>query len=59
MLNVNAVSNSGSLGMADDSDILKFPDLTNDTHQFEALFNYAAIGIVMTNHSGVIINFNK
>jgi PAS domain S-box-containing protein len=28
-------------------------------HQFEALFNYATIGIVVTDHTGVIINFNK
>jgi len=28
-------------------------------HQFEALFNYATIGIVVTDHSGIIINFNK
>jgi PAS domain S-box-containing protein len=27
--------------------------------QFEALFNYATIGIVVTDHSGTIINFNK
>jgi PAS domain S-box-containing protein len=35
------------------------PDIKNNKHQFEALFNYATIGIVMTDHSGVIINFNK
>jgi PAS domain S-box-containing protein len=34
-------------------------DLKNNTHQFEALFNYATIGIVVTDHSGIIINFNK
>lgn len=28
-------------------------------NQFEALFNYATIGIVMTDHTGIIINFNK
>jgi len=27
--------------------------------QFEALFNYATIGIVVTDHLGTIINFNK
>src|SRR5688500_5017781 len=27
--------------------------------QFEALFNYATIGIVVTDHEGKIINFNK
>src|ERR1700712_3719391 len=27
--------------------------------QFEALFNYATIGIVVTDHLGAIINFNK
>jgi len=27
--------------------------------QFEALFNYATIGIVVTDHLGIIINFNK
>jgi PAS domain S-box-containing protein len=30
-----------------------------DNHQFEALFNYATIGIVVTDHSGIIIDFNK
>jgi PAS domain S-box-containing protein len=33
--------------------------LKKDNHQFEALFNYATIGIVVTDHTGVIINFNK
>ncbi|MEO8769411.1 MAG: PAS domain-containing sensor histidine kinase [Ferruginibacter sp.] len=28
-------------------------------HQFEALFNFATIGIVVTNNEGKIINFNK
>ncbi len=28
-------------------------------NQFEALFNYATIGIVVTDHTGIIINFNK
>jgi PAS domain S-box-containing protein len=28
-------------------------------HQFEALFNYATIGIVVTDHLGIIIDFNK
>src|SRR5437762_2128291 len=27
--------------------------------EFEALFNYATIGIVVTNSSGYIVNFNK
>src|ERR1700684_1812957 len=31
----------------------------NYNHQFEALFNYATIGIVVTDRSGIIINFNK
>ncbi|MDB5245647.1 MAG: domain S-box protein [Segetibacter sp.] len=31
----------------------------SNTEQFEALFNYATIGIVVTNHEGKIINFNK
>ena len=31
----------------------------NSHNQFEALFNYATIGIVVTNHLGVIINFNN
>jgi len=33
--------------------------LKNKSDQFEALFNYATIGIVVTDHSGIIINFNK
>jgi PAS domain S-box-containing protein len=28
-------------------------------HQFEALFNFATIGIIVTNHKGKIINFNR
>ncbi len=32
--------------------------LRNDNHQFEALFKYATIGIVVTDYSGFIINFN-
>jgi PAS domain S-box-containing protein len=35
------------------------PNSGRDNHQFEALFDYATIGIVMTDHSGTIINFNK
>lgn len=31
----------------------------NSTQQFEALFKYATIGIIVTDASGVIINFNK
>jgi PAS domain S-box-containing protein len=31
----------------------------NNVQQFVALFNYATIGIVITNKDGVIINFNK
>jgi PAS domain S-box-containing protein len=31
----------------------------DNTHQFEALFNFATIGIVVTNNDGRIINFNK
>jgi PAS domain S-box-containing protein len=34
-------------------------DLKNRHDQFEALFNYATIGIVVTDHLGTIINFNK
>jgi PAS domain S-box-containing protein len=47
--------------MAENSDINAdlTPGSRSYTHQFEALFNYATIGIVMTDHSGVIINFNK
>lgn len=30
-----------------------------DSHQFKALFDYATIGIVVTDHAGSIINFNK
>jgi PAS domain S-box-containing protein len=36
-----------------------YAGLKYDNHQFEALFDYATIGIVVTDHSGVIINFNK
>jgi len=32
---------------------------TNNQHQFEALFNYASIGIIVTDDRGNIINFNK
>ena len=31
----------------------------DNIHQFEALFNFATIGIVVTNNEGQIINFNK
>ncbi|MEO6490527.1 MAG: PAS domain-containing sensor histidine kinase, partial [Ferruginibacter sp.] len=31
----------------------------DNIHQFEALFNFATIGIVVTNAQGKIINFNK
>ncbi|MEP7318354.1 MAG: PAS domain-containing sensor histidine kinase [Panacibacter sp.] len=31
----------------------------DDQQQLEALFNFATIGIVVTNHNGEIINFNK
>lgn len=31
----------------------------DNVHQFEALFNFATIGIVVTNGKGIIINFNK
>ena len=34
-------------------------DLKTNHHQFEALFNFATIGIVVTNHKGIIVNFNK
>ncbi len=37
----------------------KNPENITDFQQFEALFNYASIGIVITNHTGQIINFNK
>ena len=33
--------------------------MINTLKQFEALFNYATIGIVVTDASGVIIDFNK
>jgi PAS domain S-box-containing protein len=35
------------------------PDIRKNDHQFEALFNDATIGIVVTDHAGTIINFNK
>ena len=31
----------------------------NNIEQFEALFNYATIGIVIPGKGGVIVNFNK
>ena len=40
----------------DESLPLKYID---NIHQFEALFNFATIGIVVTNNEGKIINFNK
>jgi PAS domain S-box-containing protein len=39
--------------MPDDSDI------KDNKHQFEALFNHATIGIVVTEADGKIVNFNK
>ena len=33
--------------------------MTTNSHQFEALFNHATIGIVVTDEKGRIINFNK
>ncbi len=47
--------------MVEDAKIIEGPgkDLKNSKHQFEALFNYATIGIVVTDHSGAIIDFNK
>ncbi len=49
------------MDMADSSEIIEgqVNDLKNSKHQFEALFNYATIGIVVTDHSGTIIDFNK
>ena len=34
-------------------------DYIDNVHQFEALFNFATIGIIVTNNEGQIINFNK
>lgn len=34
-------------------------ETTNNTEQFEALFNHATIGIIITTKDGRIINFNK
>lgn len=31
----------------------------NENRQFEALFDFAAIGIVLINETGEIINFNR
>jgi len=31
----------------------------DNIHQYEALFDFATIGIVVTNNEGKIINFNK
>jgi PAS domain S-box-containing protein len=36
-----------------------FSDNIDNMHQFEALFNFATIGIIVTNNEGKIINFNK
>jgi len=36
----------------------QFNNIDNQ-HQFEALFNYASIGIIVTDDRGQIINFNK
>ena len=33
--------------------------IVSHQHWFEALFDYATIGIVVTNQNGIIINFNK
>jgi PAS domain S-box-containing protein len=33
--------------------------IKDNRDQFEALFNYATIGIIVTDHLGTIINFNK
>ncbi|MGB8192407.1 MAG: PAS domain-containing sensor histidine kinase [Chitinophagaceae bacterium] len=35
------------------------PDSIDNVHQFEALFNFATIGMIITNNEGNIINFNK
>lgn len=47
--------------MVDDTEMIEGQgnELKNSKHQFEALFNYATIGIVVTDHSGTIIDFNK
>jgi PAS domain S-box-containing protein len=34
-------------------------DWRGKNRQFEALFDYATIGIVVTNHLGIVLNFNK
>jgi len=39
-------------------DTIKLPGIDN-IQQFEALFNFATIGIVITNNRGIIINFNQ
>ena len=38
--------------------IIELPGIDN-IQQFEALFNFATIGIVITNNRGNIINFNQ
>jgi PAS domain S-box-containing protein len=47
--------------MEDKVDLLAITgsDWRGKNHQFEALFDYATIGIVVTDHSGIILNFNK
>jgi PAS domain S-box-containing protein len=34
-------------------------NLIDNVHQFEALFNFATVGIILTNNDGAIINFNR
>ena len=39
---------------------LHFPlNSIHNIHKFEALFNFATIGLVVTNGKGAIVNFNK
>lgn len=45
-------------GMLNSKDNFPLNNIDN-IHQFEALFNYATIGIIVTNNDGLIINFNK
>ena len=43
--------------MMSDTDLRTFND--NTVEQLQALFNYATIGIVVTDETGAIINFNR
>lgn len=45
--------------MAEETEAAALDDNAAVNNQFEALFNYATIGIMVTDETGAIINFNK